>query len=259
MESVPREIRFDPAVLAAAERHAGPELSAFVNSAVARALPGGDPPATVGECRAAFVAALDARDPHGARAVVEQAVAAGLPVADVYVEVLAPVLHEVGHRWAVEEVSVAYEHFVTGVVQGLMPLIAAHGRREPTGGRLAVVAGTPGELHGIALQMVTDLLERDGWEVLALGPSTPAEDLAALVASECPDLVALSTTTAGRLPGLADTLARLDEVTPRPLIAAGGSLFTAAGAGEARSLGADVVESDLRAFVARMRARFPPR
>jgi methanogenic corrinoid protein MtbC1 len=205
------------------------------------------------------VDALDARDPHHARAVVEQAVAGGLPAADVYTDVLAPVLHDVGHRWALEEINVAHEHFVTGVVQGLMPLIAAQGRREPSGGRLAVVAGTPGELHGIALQMVADLLEREGWEVLALGPSTPAEDLATLVASECPDLVALSTATAGRLPGLAETLARLGEVTPRPVIAAGGGLLTTEAADEARALGADIVGSDLRVFVAKMRERFPPR
>jgi methanogenic corrinoid protein MtbC1 len=258
MEPVAREIRFDPAVLEAAERHACSDLSAFVNAAVRRALPHDAPPATAAECRAAFVAALDARDPHGARALVEEAVACGVPAADVYEDVLAPVLHEIGHRWAVDEISVAHEHFVTGVVQGVVSLIAAQGKRAPTGGRLAVAACTPGELHGIALQMVADLLERDGWEVIALGPSTPAEDVAALARDECADLVVLSTSTAGRLPGLAETLERLGELSPRPLVAVGGGLFTAAGADEARALGADLVESDLRAFVAAMRARFPP-
>ena len=107
--------------------------------------------------------------------------------------------------------------------------------------------------------MVADLLERDGWEVLALGPSTPAEDLATLVRNECPDLVALSTTTAGRLPGLAETLARLAELDPRPLITVGGGrAFTAQASDQARALGADLVESDLRAFIAVVRTRFPP-
>ena len=76
--------------------------------------------------------------------------------------------------------------------------------------------------------------------------------------NECPDLVALSTTTAGRLPGLAETLARLAELDPRPLITVGGGLFTAEASDQARALGADLVESDLRAFIAAVRTRFPP-
>ena len=258
MAPVRREIGFEPDVLAAAERLAGGDLSAFVNEAVRRVLPAAGPPSTLAACRAAFAEALAARDARRARSVVEEAVAGGLAIADVYVDVLTPVLHDVGHRWAIEEITVAHEHFVTAIVQTLLPALAVHGQRKPTDGRLAVVAGTPGELHGIALQMVTDLLERDGWEVLALGPSTPAEDLTTLVRNECPDLVALSTTTAGRLPGLAETLARLAELDPRPLITVGGGLFTAQASDQARALGADLVESDLRAFIAALRTRFPP-
>ena len=169
MAPVRREIGFEPDVLAAAERLAGGDLSAFVNEAVRRALPAAGPPSTLAACRAAFVEALAARDARRARSVVEEAVAGGLAIADVYVDVLTPVLHDVGHRWAIEEITVAHEHFVTAIVQALLPALAVHGQRKPTDGRLAVVAGTPGELHGIALQMVTDLLERDGWEVLAAG------------------------------------------------------------------------------------------
>src|SRR3712207_7727079 len=47
-------------------------------------------------------------------------------------------------------------------------------------------------------------LEGDGWEVLLLGTGVPAVDLVALVEHEQPDLVALSTATAGGLDGVAD-------------------------------------------------------
>jgi methanogenic corrinoid protein MtbC1 len=258
--TVRREIGFDAEVLHAAEREAaarGDDLSAYVNAAVRRALspPGGA--ADAATCRPAFGAALAAHDARAARAAVEAALAAGLPILDLYVDVLTPVLHEVGHRWAVEDRGVTEEHFTTAVVQSLLPALAASGRRKPTDGRLAVVACTPGELHGIASQMVADLLERDGWEVLALGASTPAADLAALVARECPDLVALSTSTAGRLPGLAEVLGALGSVAPRPLVVTGGGLFTETGAATARELGADLVVSDLRGFLAAVRERFP--
>src|SRR3712207_7536505 len=50
--------------------------------------------------------------------------------------------------------------------------------------RLAVVTGTPGELHALGPRVVSDLLQADGWEVLLLGAATPAPDLVALVDAE---------------------------------------------------------------------------
>ena len=111
-----RLITFDEAVIRAAEERAGDELSAFVNAAVARALldpprpsAGESPP--VERLRAEYLAALLERDARRGRRMVESAHAAGMPVLDLYVDVLAPALHEVGHRWAVEELNVAEEHF----------------------------------------------------------------------------------------------------------------------------------------------------
>jgi methanogenic corrinoid protein MtbC1 len=208
--------------------------------------------------RARYLDALLRRDARAARAVAAEAVAGGMELCDVYVDVLAPALHEVGHLWAVRRINVADEHFATTVTQGVLASLAPGERQPPTDGRLAVVCGTPDELHALGAQMVADLLERAGWEVLPLGAATPAADLVALVESECPDLVALSASTAGRLPGVAEVLERLDAARPRPLIAVGGGLFTTEGAKLAAELGADLVVSDLRTFLAEVRRRFPP-
>jgi methanogenic corrinoid protein MtbC1 len=197
------------------------------------------------------------RDARRGQALVEAAHAGGVPVLDLYEGVLAPVLHEVGHRWAIEELNVAEEHFVTCTTLALIAKLARDGHPAPSSGRLAVVSATPGELHLLGVQMVSDLLEREGWEVLGLGADTPAPDLAELVEAERPDLVALSTSTAGRLPGLADALERLDAVRPRPLVAVGGSLFTAEATATAVELGADLVATDLRTFLDELRRRFP--
>jgi methanogenic corrinoid protein MtbC1 len=106
--------------------------------------------------------------------------------------------------------------------------------------------------------MVADLLERDGWEVIALGADTPAGDLVELIELECPDLVALSTSTAGRLPGVAEVLTALRDVDPRPFVAVGGALFSSGARDLAVELGADLVGADIRQFIARMREEFPP-
>ena len=107
--------------------------------------------------------------------------------------------------------------------------------------------------------MVADFLEADGWEVLQLGASTPAGDLAELVDSERPDLVALSTSTAGSLPGIVEVLERLRALQPRPLVVVGGQFWTAETSLAAEELGADMVVRDLRELGARLRERIPPR
>jgi methanogenic corrinoid protein MtbC1 len=120
-----------------------------------------------------------------------------------------------------------------------------------------VVTASPEELHTVGAQMVADVLRRDGWEVLPLGAATPAGSLLELVDNEAPDVVAISTTTAGRVPGLEEVLRGLAEVRPRPLVVVGGGMHTAAAARFVRGLGADVVTSDLRELRAVLEERFP--
>lgn len=261
-----RAISLDAELLEEAERRVeatGGDLSAFVSAALRRELlarpraqPSTDASALAAHA-AEYLDAVLARDTHRARRVVETALLAGVSVADMYTEVFRPALHEVGHKWALEEINVAQEHFATTITQTLIATLAPESRAVRADGRLAVVTGTPEELHLLGAQMVADLLEREGWEVLSLGAATPAPDLVELVELECPDLVALSASTAGRLPGVAEVLPRLAAVRPRPLIAVGGGLFTGDAAEVARDLGADLVVSDVRALLATLRERFP--
>src|SRR5690242_6271782 len=132
-------------------------------------------------------------------------------------------------------------------------------RSAPKDGRLAVVSGSPEERHAVGVQMVADFLEGDGWEVLNLGASTPAPDLARLVDAEQPDVVALSASTPAGLPGTAAALAALGALRPRPLVVVGGQLWASAEARrEAEALGADLVLDGPLELVAQLRERFPP-
>jgi len=212
-----------------------------------------------GARRDAYLTALLSRGSARARHVIATALADGVAIPDIYLEILQPALYEVGHRWALGELSVAEEHYATALTEQLLHELSARMRLPPSDGRLAIVACTPGELHVLGARMAADFLEADGWEVLQLGAATPAEDLADLVESEQPDLVALSTATAGSLPGLAQVLERLRRVRPRPLIAVGGQFWTAETSQAAREMGADLVERDPRALVALVRERLPPR
>jgi methanogenic corrinoid protein MtbC1 len=213
---------------------------------------------TVAEHRQAFLDALLARDSARARDAIERAVAAGVPIADIYLDVLAPALREIGHRWALGLLNVAEEHYATAIAQGLLGALGMRLPRVPKDGRLAVVSATPEELHALGTRMVADFLEADGWEVILLGPGAPAADVAALVDHEQPDLVALSTSTAAVLDGVVDLLTRLRALPQRPLLVVGGQFWTAETSLSAAEFGADLVVGDPRELVALLRERIPP-
>ncbi|HEU4658194.1 MAG TPA: B12-binding domain-containing protein, partial [Capillimicrobium sp.] len=129
----------------------------------------------------AYLRALLARDGRAARGAVESALGSGASIPDVYLGVLQPALHAVGDCWAREDITVADEHFASAVTESIIGALGPRVRGEPSDGRLAVLTCTPEERHCIGLRMLSDLLQSEGWEVLDLGASLPAGDLAALV------------------------------------------------------------------------------
>ena len=205
-----------------------------------------------------YLAALLAGDATRARWLVDEAIAGDLTVPEIYLEVLAPALEEIGDRWAAGELTVAHEHYATAVTQGVIAVLAPQMRVPPNSGRLAVVACTPGELHALGAQMVGDFLEAQGWEVLTLGAATPAPDLAALVDDERPDLVALSTSVANNLEGAQRAIADLRSLAEPPFVAVGGRGWEALPAARREELGADALYGDPRDLCAVLAERFPP-
>jgi methanogenic corrinoid protein MtbC1 len=208
--------------------------------------------------RRAYLDALHARDAAAARAAVDAALEGGMEVADVYLEILAPALHAIGQDWATGEIDIADEHYATAVTMTVLGALGPRMRTAPKDGRLAVVSGSPEERHALGVQMVADFLEGDGWEVLNLGASTPAGDLARLADAEQADVVALSTSTPAALPGAAEAVVALKGLRPAPLVVLGGRLWTGAARREAEALGADLVLDGPRELVEHLRERFPP-
>ena len=196
--------------------------------------------------REAFVSAIARNDAYRAEQAVLGAIDAGMPVRAVYLEVIQPALHEIGRRWELGELTVAQEHLATATAQAIIarlaPLLADAGRPPRRPGR-AIVACTPGEQHSVGARFVADFLEADGWEVLALGPSTPVDALIEMVTTTTPEVVALSTSLTPGLGSAREVLSVLKSLEPRPLIAAGGCAYE--GRGDlARNLGADLYADD---------------
>ena len=127
--------------------------------------------------RARLLERLLAGDEAGAWRVVESALVTRMSADVVHLDLLAPCLREIGDRWADGSLSVGGEHVASAVAvrlaARLAPLSARRGR---TRGAL-VIGGSPGELHGLPIVLVANVLRSRGWEVVELGPNTPVPDV----------------------------------------------------------------------------------
>jgi methanogenic corrinoid protein MtbC1 len=205
-----------------------------------------------------YLDALVAGEPRAAREVLEQLLAAGLDPRRIELEVMQAAMTGIGRLWQEGRVTVAQEHLATAITRSQMAWLAPHLTVPPTMGRTAILAGTPGELHDLGLQMLDDFLTGDGWFVLNLGQAVPADALAHLAAARRPDLVGLSTSLLTSVRGAALTVDLLKQLPERPLVMVGGAAYDGEEALATR-IGADTYAVDAGAASAVLRARFDAR
>ena len=107
--------------------------------------------------------------------------------------VVAPILIEIGDRWASGELRIAHEHACSNVMRGLLFSLM---RLYPAGDtrRRAVVATPANEDHELGALMVAMLAAMHGWSVLYLGPDLPAEEIAYAVTDTNANLLMVSIT-----------------------------------------------------------------
>jgi MerR family transcriptional regulator, light-induced transcriptional regulator len=203
-----------------------------------------------------YVAALLAPDARHARALVDAAADDGVAVRRLYVEVLQPAMQRIGELWEEARISVAQEHMATQITHAVLAPLALRLGGTGTGrGRVAVVSGSPGELHALGLQMIADFLEADGWTVRALGPDTPADELAGVAREHRADVVALSTALPTNLLAASHACAQLRHLERPPLIVAGGQAYQGS-RDRALAVGADEFAPDPEALIAVLTERF---
>jgi methanogenic corrinoid protein MtbC1 len=167
--------------------------------------------------REQFVAALVAGDANLAEIVALDAISQGMPVADLYVDVIGAALAEVGHRWEQRRMSIAEEHLATGIAHDVMRLLSRTATRYPRRSRERVLLGAiGGEAHVTGLRMVGDLAEGDGFDVRYLGAQVPVPELTGIVAKHTPEIVGLSVTMAGTAAEVSAALSAIEASGHRP-------------------------------------------
>lgn len=162
--------------------------------------------------------------------LVTDAVTRGAPVKDVYTRVFQRVQREVGRLWLTNQLTVAQEHFITGVTQLAMARLYEHMISGEKHGRSVVVACVGSELHELGARMVADFFEMDRWNTHYLGANTPTPAVLEAVARTEADVLALSATMAFNVDEVASVIStvREDPTTASLYILAGGYPFDVA-------------------------------
>lgn len=140
---------------------------------------------------------------------VETLVSEGMAVTELYLEVLQPLLREVGRLWQLNQLSVAQEHYCTAAVQLLMGRMSVRVFSAERIGRSMLAACVGDELHEIGVRMVTDFFEMAGWDTHFLGANVPTAALVRLLDESHADLLCLSATLTSHLPMVSEIIATL--------------------------------------------------
>ena len=99
----------------------------------------------------------------------------GHGVETVVVRVVLPLLHEIGERWARDELTVGQEHFASALLVGRLRALA-RGWDDGDGPR--VLAACPaGEAHDLGLLCFSLLMRERGLRITYLGASVPSDSL----------------------------------------------------------------------------------
>jgi len=165
--------------------------------------------------RAEYMGALGRYDLRAAADLLARA-ATLLRPADFALRVAAPLLREVGNRWADGRYGVAHEHALSAQLRGMLSL-ALHLRATQPGARRVLVATPEGHLHEFGALIGAILVSSHGLEPVYLGPDVPEADLAKAAEASRAALILLSVARScppEELGHLAGVLARLATRAP---------------------------------------------
>jgi excisionase family DNA binding protein len=130
-------------------------------------------------------------------------------------EVIRPALTKIGDLWSQGKLEINQEHRASQAITEAMIRLAPELHRKPSNGLSAVCACLEGEQHEFGLRSLAYTLEVEGWKVHYLGVNTPADTLAAFMATTKPELICISCTILSRRSRVLDQLRLVSQAAGR--------------------------------------------
>ena len=148
----------------------------------------------IGPYQQQYLRALLEGDGDAASTIVHALIAKQAKVADIYLDVLAPAMIQIGELWCDGTVNVAQEHLATQITLAQMDKLRLIQSLPRSVFYRVMVCCIEGEQHFIAARMAADLFQMEGWQVDFLGPDVPTNALIEIAGARRPNLLALSIT-----------------------------------------------------------------
>jgi methanogenic corrinoid protein MtbC1 len=143
-------------------------------------------------------------------------------ISEIYVDIIQQVQYRVGYIRQTNEITVAQEQYITQATRYLINRLYENVQPSRKGRGKIVATCIPGEQHDMGIQLLSDLLGLDGWDVIYPDPSTPADSVDDTVRREEPDLLALSVTVLTNLYNAQLLIEQVRENFPDVKIITGG-------------------------------------
>jgi len=163
---------------------------------------------------------------ESANQVVEEILAARHSIAEIYRDLIAPAMAQIGDSWSCGGATVGAEHLASQIVLKQMDrLRSLHAVEHPRPTYRILLACVEGEEHFLGERMMADLCSANGWAVDFLGPNTPTDDLLDMTKRRRPSLVALSATMRQGLNPVQALLEEFAKLADAPRVLLGGKAF----------------------------------
>jgi methanogenic corrinoid protein MtbC1 len=163
-------------------------------------------------------AALAAGDEGQARRDFSR-LAAGVPLAVLCDQVIAPALRRVGSAWAAGDLSIAAEHQASAICERLIAAGVHQPQGRPRG--IAVTTTPPGERHALPAMMAAACLREDRWHVHDLAADLPVAEVIGFAAEAGAGLVVLSSATTGAVRLAGHEAREIRELLPQVRVLVG--------------------------------------
>ncbi len=105
--------------------------------------------------------------------------------------VVAPLMERIGDLWNQGSLRVAHEHLASAAVSAFLAAMLSDNQPSNVAPR-ALVGSPVNQVHEMGALIIAVSAAFEGWGVTYLGPSLPAEEIAAVVLQKTPRVVALS-------------------------------------------------------------------
>ena len=179
--------------------------------------------------RQALLAAIIEADRDSANAMLDQWAATRSYRAAI-LELLEPVLQEIGERWAHGELTLAHGYVASKIAEDILNKAVTSGEYTATGeeSRGPVIMGNiEDDFHTLGRKMVVTFLMASGWQVVDLGNDVTAKefvDKAEEVGARIVGASAMMYTTAANIKKLREEIDRRG-LTGKVQLAVGGAIF----------------------------------